>query len=197
MNDSFNELEFLQELNNAIEEEERKALNINFADTENTQLIQNQSQANYFCKVVHELENEIKAKNELIDKEKARVENHYEQFREKQLAEPKRKLEYLKSCLKTFTIEQLEGSSKRSIKLPYGTLSLKRQNDKFEYNEEEVLNWLKENNQLEFVHQKVMESIDKNKLKKEGYIHEGVLFINNAPVDGIKVTHQEDKFEVK
>lgn len=196
MFENFNEDDFLADLNQAIKEEEEKALNIDYQEEDN-ELIKNQAQANYFCKVIAELREEKNKKNELIDQEIQRIKNHYEQFRLKQNNEIDRKIEFLERCLKSFAIKELEGSKKKSIKLPYGTLSFKKQQDKYEYSEELIMDWLKNNNYTKYINTKTIESVDKKALKKESHVCNGYLFIDNNKVDGVTVTKQDDKFEIK
>ena len=196
MFENFNEDDFLADLNQAIKEEEEKALDIDYQEEDN-ELIKNQAQANYFCKVVAELREEKNKKNELIDQEIQRIKNHYEQFRLKQNNEIDRKIEFLERCLKSLAIKELEGSKKKSIKLPYGTLSFKKQQDKYEYSEELIMDWLKNNNYTKYINTKTIESVDKKALKKESHVCNGYLFIDNNKVDGVTVTKQDDKFEIK
>ena len=196
MFENFNEDDFLADLNQAIKEEEEKALDIDYQEEDN-ELIKNQAQANYFCKVIAELREEKNKKNELIDQEIQRIKNHYEQFRLKQNNEIDRKIEFLERCLKSFAIKELEGSKKKSIKLPYGTLSFKKQQDKYEYSEELIMDWLKNNNYTKYINTKTIESVDKKALKKESHVCNGYLFIDNNKVDGVTVTKQDDKFEIK
>ena len=196
MFENFNEDDFLADLNQAIKEEEEKALDIDYQEEDN-ELIKNQAQANYFCKVIAELREDKNKKNELIDQEIQRIKNHYEQFRLKQNNEIDRKIEFLERCLKSFAIKELEGSKKKSIKLPYGTLSFKKQQDKYEYSEELIMDWLKNNNYTKYINTKTIESVDKKALKKESHVCNGYLFIDNNKVDGVTVTKQDDKFEIK
>lgn len=196
MFENFNEDDFLADLNQAIKEEEEKALDIDYQEEDN-ELIKNQAQANYFCKVIAGLREEKNKKNELIDQEIQRIKNHYEQFRLKQNNEIDRKIEFLERCLKSFAIKELEGSKKKSIKLPYGTLSFKKQQDKYEYSEELIMDWLKNNNYTKYINTKTIESVDKKALKKESHVCNGYLFIDNNKVDGVTVTKQDDKFEIK
>lgn len=196
MFENFNEDDFLADLNQAIKEEEEKALDIDYQEEDN-ELIKNQAQANYFCKVVAELREEKNKKNELIDQEIQRIKNHYEQFRLKQNNEIDKKIEFLERCLKSFAIKELEGSKKKSIKLPYGTLSFKKQQDKYEYSEELIMDWLKNNSYTKYINTKTIESVDKKALKKESHVCNGYLFIDNNKVDGVTVTKQDDKFEIK
>lgn len=198
MFEDFNMDNFLQDLNDSINEEEQKALNIKFnQDAEDSKFINNDSQANYFCKLIADLQTEKQNKNEFIDSEIKRICNHYEEFRNQEVRKIDQKVDFFKKALEVYAIEQLSGTKKKSIKLPYGTLGFKKQQDKFEYSDELILEWLKSNNQNDFIAVKTTESVDKKKLKKDGFVNNGKLFINNIPVDGVIVSSQEDKFEIK
>lgn len=198
MFENFNVDDFLKDLNDSVNQEEQKALNINFnQDDEDSKFINNDYQANYFCKVIAELEAEKNQKNDFINTEIKRICNHYEQFRIQENGKIDQKIDFFKKALQNYTMEKLDGSKKKSIKLPYATLSFKKQQDKYEYDEEAIMNWIKENKQEDFVVTKVVESIDKKKIKKDGFVNNGQLFINDIPVDGINVKSQEDKFEIK
>lgn len=198
MFEDFNMDNFLQELNDSINEEEQKALNISFnQDSENSKFINNDSQANYFCKLIANLQTEKQNKNEFIDSEIKRILNHYEEFRNQEVRKIDQKINFFQKALEVYAIEQLSGTKKKSIKLPYGTLGFKKQQDKYEYSDELILEWLKSNKQNDFITVKTTESIDKKKLKKDGFVNNGRLFINNIPVDGVSVNSQDDKFEIK
>lgn len=198
MFEDFNMDNFLQELNDSINEEEQKDLNINFnQDVEDSKFINNDSQANYFCKLIANLQTEKQNKNEFIDNEIKRILNHYEEFRNQEARKLDQKIDFFKKALEVYAAEQLSGTKKKSIKLPYGTLGFKKQQDKYEYSDELILEWLKSNKQNDFITVKTTESIDKKKLKKDGFVNNGRLFINNIPVDGVSVSSQNDKFEIK
>lgn len=198
MFEDFNMDNFLQELNDSINEEEQKALNISFnQDVEKSKFINNDSQANYFCKLISDLQTEKQNKNEFIDSEIKRICNHYEEFRNQENRKIDQKIDFFKKALEVYAIEQLNGTKKKSIKLPYGTLGFKKQQDKFEYSDELILEWLKSNKQNDFITVKTTEAVDKKKLKKDGFVNNGKLFINDLPVDGVTVSSQEDKFEIK
>ena len=59
------------------------------------------------------------------------------------------------------------------------------------------MDWLKNNNYTKYINTKTIESVDKKALKKESHVCNGYLFIDNNKVDGVTVTKQDDKFEIK
>lgn len=194
-----NENEFIKDLNEAIANMEAEELDVKMTGDEDTdrELIQNPQQADYFCKVIKELREERDKVNELINQELERVNKHYEMYRTQHLNKIDGQINYFSRMLESYATKELQDSKKRSIKLPYGTLSIKKQQDKYEYDDEQILKWLKHNKQDKYIKVKTEETVDKKNLKKEGFAHNGKLYIDDVPVEGIVVTKQPDKFEVK
>lgn len=91
--------------------------------------------------------------------------------------------------------EQLEAGKKpkKTVKLPYGSISLKKQQPEFVKDEEVLLGYAKE---AGFV--KVKESTDWAELKKSCQIVEDKLISPDGEViPGVSVVEREDKFELK
>ena len=59
------------------------------------------------------------------------------------------------------------------------------------------MQWLKDNGQEKYINTQTKEVLNKKELKKQGFNHNGQLFIDDMPVKGVTITHQEDKFEIK
>ena len=86
-------------------------------------------------------------------------------------------------------------TNKKTIKLPIGTLSIRKQPPKYIYNDEEVLSFLKENNLNDYI--RVKEEVNKKDLKKATQINNNnQMMINGKEVPGVVVVPQDDKFEV-
>ena len=195
----FNVDDFINDLNESITKMEAEELNINITGDEETdrEIIQNPQQANYFCKLISDLKAERDKVNELVDQELTRVQKQYEAYRISELNKIDGQIKYFSGLLESYANKELMNSKKRSIKLPHGTLSIKKQQDKFEYNEEEVMQWLKDNGQEKYINTQTKEVLNKKELKKQGFNHNGQLFIDDMPVKGVTIIHQEDKFEIK
>lgn len=195
----FNQDEFIKDLNEAISNMEAEELNVKITgiDEEDNELIKNPQQANYFCKLIKELQEERDRVDELVNQELERIKKQYESYRSQELNKIDGQINYFSRMLQSYTLKELQDSKKRSIKLPYGTLSLKKQQDKYDYDEEAILEWLKQNKQDKFINIQTKETVNKKDLKKEGFAHNGKLYIDDIPVEGVTVTKQDDKFEVK
>lgn len=195
----FNTEDFIKDLNESISKMEAEELNINVTGNEESdrEMIQNPQQANYFCKVVNELKEERAKTEELINQELERVQREYEAYKTKEFNRIDGQIQYFSGLLESYATKELQNSKKRSIKLPHGTLSIKKQQDKYDYDEEAIIECLKKNKQDKFIKVQTVETVNKKDLKKEGFSHNGKLYLDNIEVKGVVITAQPDKFEVK
>lgn len=195
----FNTEDFIKNLNESISKMEAEELNINVTGNEKSdrEMIQNPQQANYFCKVVNELREERAKTEELINQELERVQREYEAYKTKEFNRIDGQIQYFSGLLESYATKELQNSKKRSIKLPHGTLSIKKQQDKYDYDEDAILECLKKNKQDKFIKVQTVETVNKKDLKKEGFSHNGKLYLDNIEVKGVVITAQPDKFEVK
>lgn len=195
----FNTEDFIKDLNESISKMEAEELNINVTGDEESdrEMIQNPQQANYFCKVVNELREERAKTEELINQELKRVQREYEAYKTKELNRIDGQIQYFSGLLESYATKELQNSKKRSIKLPHGTLSIKKQQDKYDYDEDAIIECLKKNKQDKFIKVQTVETVNKKDLKKEGFSHNGKLYLDNIEVKGVVITAQPDKFEVK
>jgi hypothetical protein len=195
----FNTEDFIKDLNESISKMEAEELNINVTGNEKSdrEIIQNPQQANYFCKVVNELREERAKTEELINQELERVQREYEAYKTKEFNRIDGQIQYFSGLLESYATKELQNSKKRSIKLPHGTLSIKKQQDKYDYDEEAIIECLKKNKQDKFIKVQTVETVNKKDLKKEGFSHNGKLYLDNIEVKGVVITAQPDKFEVK
>lgn len=195
----FNTEDFIKDLNESISKMEAEELNINVTGNEKSdrEIIQNPQQANYFCKVVNELREEKAKTEELINQELERVQREYEAYKTKEFNRIDGQIQYFSGLLESYATKELQNSKKRSIKLPHGTLSIKKQQDKYDYDEEAIIECLKKNKQDKFIKVQTVETVNKKDLKKEGFSHNGKLYLDNIEVKGVVITAQPDKFEVK
>ena len=195
----FNTEDFIKNLNESISKMEAEELNINVTGNEKSdrEIIQNPQQANYFCKVVNELREERAKTEELINQELERVQREYEAYKTKEFNRIDGQIQYFSGLLESYATKELQNSKKRSIKLPHGTLSIKKQQDKYDYDEDTIIECLKKNKQDKFIKVQTVETVNKKDLKKEGFSHNGKLYLDNVEVKGVVITAQPDKFEVK
>lgn len=155
------------------------------------------AQANFYIKLYNKLIAEEEDMNKLCDEEIERNQKAINIFREKRQAEINRKKDYLSGILKDFAMKELEGKKTKTIKLPYGNLSFKKQQPKYVYEEEEILTKMVKEINPDLVKTTVTEKLDKSALKKNGLIKDGTFYLGEQAIDLVKIQPQNDKFEIK
>lgn len=184
---------FLSSLNDFMEVKEVEDLNI---DTQDESFrINTKEQAGFFIRKVQEVRNQAANINETADKEIERLSRRINEWRQKELNKCGSAENYLTTMLQDFALNELSGSDKKSIKLPFGTLGFKKQQDKYEYDDAILLAHLQLNEMNDYIQLKP--SPKKAELKKIGQVIDGELHVNGTAIPGITVTAQDEKFEVK
>ena len=90
----------------------------------------------------------------------------------------------------------MQDSKKKSLKLPFGTLSFKKSQPKYIYDDEQVMNFIKSNELSQFI--RVKEEINKRDLKSALTINEeGIIKLNGMQIEGVTITPGEEMFNVK
>lgn len=193
-----NEMDFLNDLNEFMKEESAKQLNIQ-QDENNNYLINDRHQADYFINLSKQCEQDIEKIKEYIAEEKLRLMNQLEMFEQKEIESILRKKAYYDRALEDFTRRELENSNKKSIKLPNGTLAIKKQQPHYDYTDEALLAWATDfaPELVKTVYTEPKISVDKKELKKRIVIDNEKVYLNGIEVDGVYVTIKDDKFEVK
>ena len=192
MNDFNND--FLKDLESFIEQEEAKDLGL---DVEaDTLKIQTPSQADFFLGLLNKAQKEVDNINAMCDSKIEQTTERVNRFREQNISGLSSQINYYKMLLETYVVEELANKKKKSMKLTEGTLGIKKQADRIDYDEEIVLDYLKEHHP-DLVRVKTKEEIDKTNLKKLADSINGALVIEGREVNGITVTPQPDKFYIK
>lgn len=197
--------DFLRELQAAVEKEERESMGLQdmTGDAEqDRRLIDCDSKADYFIKLVKKSQEEIDKINDYVDQEIEKTRIIYDNYRNEEVAKRQKQIDYFKFMLETYTIDSLEGKKARSIKLPHGVLQIRKQQPTITVTDE-TLEWLiNKKPELVKTETKVKKSIDKNKLKKDSFVNDSnVMFVEvdnvEVEVPGVTVTQNPDKFEIK
>lgn len=190
--------DFLKELQEFMLEEDTKELAIKITGEEDQYktLIDSPDKANYFLKLIANKEKEIESINEAADKELAKIQAQIEAFRESSLRPLQTQKEFYNKSLESYTLLELEGTKKRSIKLPYGTLQLKKNSPKFVYDDEVILEWAKSNEYNSLISTTLKEAINKKEIKSIGTVVNNKLIIDDVELPGITIEPQEDSFKI-
>lgn len=181
----------MEDLLNFIEKEDDTLI----GDVDTHYIIKNQDEANIYIK---RYKNIVAQMNEIEETSKEALSKYADKvntWKESCLMPLQRKLQYYETLLQQYAEHQLEGSNKKSLKLIEGTIGFRTLPVKFNYNDEEVLYWLKQVNASDYL--KETTTINKEALKKAGAIKDDKFYINDVEVPGITLTKQDKKFVVK
>ena len=191
-----NQNDFLSDLQNFLADEEAKALNI---DESSEFLINDRHQADYFIRQSKQCDLDIEDIKQYIEEERKRYNDLLDAYLIEQVQAVERRKKFYDDALEVFVRRELDGSSKRSMKLPHGTLALKKQQPHYVYTEADILDWAKEvfPELVKVTTPEPKVSIDKKMLKEQGTIIDGVLYINGERVPGVEIEIRDDAFNIK
>lgn len=108
------------------------------------------------------------------------------------------KLGFIDRALRGFfdTVKHKTTDTQEYYKLPGGKIMLKKQNPKFDRNDDEVIKWLKANGGAEYV--KTEESLDWKSLKEDTtVVGETIVNSDGVVIPGVKVIEREPEFTVE
>lgn len=191
-----NQNDFLADLQEFLNDQEAIALDINES---NEYLINDKHQANYFIKLSKQCEDDINDIKQYVEEERKRLNDLLNEYLIDRVQEVERRKKFYDDALEAYIHRELDGSTKRSMKLPHGTLSLKKQQPHYTYSEEDILQWAKDF-YPDIVKTTIPEpkvSIDKKKLKDAGTIMDGLLYIDGVEVPGVQIEIKDDAFSIK
>lgn len=197
MNKDKDEL-FMDELEQFMLKAEVEELKVKLAEDveeDGTLLVKNNSDADFYLRQINKLKEQKEEINKFVDQELERQMRLYQQYREDRMRPLDNQIAFYEEALRTFAMNEYAETNRKTIKLPNGTLSIRKQPPKYIYNDEEVLSFLKENNLNDYI--RVKEEVNKKDLKKATQINNNnQMMINGKEVPGVVVVPQDDKFEV-
>ena len=180
----------------AAEIEELKVKLAGDTEEDGTLLVKNKSDADFYLRQINKLKQQKEEINEFVDQEIERQLKLYQEYREDRMRPLDNQIAFYENALKTFAMNEYAETNKKTIKLPNGTLAIKKQQPKYVYNDEQVLEFLQENNYKDYIRTKA--EVNKKDLKKNAIVNNNnELIIDGKVVPGVTVIPQEDKFEVK
>ena len=180
----------------AAEIEELKVKLAGDIEEDGTLLVKNKSDADFYLRQINKLKQQKEEINEFVDQEIERQLRLYQEYREDRMRPLDNQIAFYENALKTFAMNEYAETNKKTIKLPNGTLAIKKQQPKYVYNDEQVLEFLQENNYKDYIRTKA--EVNKKDLKKNAIVNNNnELIIDGKVVPGVTVIPQEDKFEVK
>ena len=191
-----NQNDFLADLQEYLNDQEAIALDINES---NDYLINDKHQANYFVKLSKQCDEDINDIKRYVEEERERLNKLLDDYLLDQVQAVERRKKFYDDALEAYIHRELDGTNKRSMKLPHGTLALKKQQPHYTYVEEDIIQWAQDF-YPDVVKTTIPEpkvSIDKKKLKDVGTIMDGLLYIDGVEVPGVQVEIKDDAFSIK
>lgn len=188
-----NLMSLLDEMYEGIVEDEAKSLGINVEAGQYA--IIDDNQANFFLKRLEEATKEKNKINDMCDKEINDFSERVNSFRTKQTSSLDSAINFFTQILEKYAQNELDGSKKKSIKLPFGTLQFKKSVDKYEYEDDILIKYIKDNDLTGLTRTKV--ELNKADFKKAIKVVDNKVFLNDIEIEGVNVTPGEIKFSIK
>lgn len=191
-----NQNDFLADLQEYLNDQEAIQLDINES---NEFLVNDKHQADYFIKLSKQCEEDISDVKKYVEEERERINRLLDNYLIEQVQAIENRKRFYDDALETYIHRELDNTNKRSIKLPHGTLALKKQQPHYTYTDEDILEWAKEA-RPELIKTTIPEpkvSIDKKLLKEQSVIMDGLLYIDGVEVPGVQVEMRDDAFSIK
>ena len=146
--------------------------------------IESKDQAAWALRKMSKIKAEIEENNKVAQAEIERI----TAWRDEENEKLERSISFFESLLHEFFLSQRESDPKlKTMKLPHGTLKMRAQQPQYEYDEEILLSWAKENLPEAVV---IKESVAKTLVKK--HIQE-----TGEMVPGVTITERPEKFSVE
>ncbi|WP_433943502.1 host-nuclease inhibitor Gam family protein [Paenibacillus sp. SN-8-1] len=132
--------------------------------------------------------------NRLAAAELCRIED----YRKRELDKLQRDEEYFHGLVSGYALQRREADPKfKSEKTPYGSLTLKKQQPKWNYDDAKLVEWLKANERVDLI--RVKEEPVKTDIKKQFTVTDSgaVVDPDGQKVEGIQVEHRGDELVIK
>ncbi|TFJ92170.1 host-nuclease inhibitor Gam family protein [Lentibacillus salicampi] len=150
--------------------------------------------ANWALRKIAQYEEQKKANNKLATDEIEKIENWNKEENEK----AQQSIDYFQGLLARYAMTKRENDPKfKSQKLPNGRIRFKKKQPKWEYDDNTVIQSLKDAGMTDYI--KVKESPSKSDIKKAFEVIDGQVVDADTGqiIDGITVAEQNEEFEVK
>lgn len=154
--------------------------------------VMDEETADWALRKLRKIEEQRKEDIALAEAEIQRIEAWQEQVCEKH----QRDTDYFQGLLAEYAFKQRQSDPNwKSLKLPNGVVRFRKQQPKFNYEDDKLLDSLKAHNRTDLI--KVEESPDKANLKKQFRVNGDKLFnpATGEAIDGVTIEEREDRFE--
>lgn len=156
--------------------------------------VEDDQQANWCLRKIKDITQQIQNNSELAQAEIEKIESWEQQEKEKL----QQSIDYFQGLLAQYAVKKREEDPKfKSQKLPHGRIKFVKQQPKWNYDDNKLLETLKQNNLTDFI--KIKEQPDKAQIKKAFEVAKGKVINPDTGefVEGITVEEREESFKVE
>lgn len=155
--------------------------------------VTNNSSANWALRKIKQQQNQQKENNSLAETEIEKINSWADSENEK----AQRSIDYFQGLLAYYALKQRESDPKfKKLELPNGKIKFTKQQPKFNYDDDVLINYLKKSERTDLI--KIKESPDRATVKKT-FTLQGEKLVDAETgefVEGVSIEHREDKFSV-
>lgn len=153
--------------------------------------IENIEQVNWVLRKIRAYKKQIEQNNSLADQEIERING----WREKENRSAQHAIEFFQGLIEEYFFEMKKKDKNFKISTPYGKVSARKQQSKWHYDDEKLVNWLLQNDK-ELVRTKY--EPDKNGIKKKyKVIGINVVTEDGEIVEGITIEERPERVVIK
>ena len=149
--------------------------------------------ANWSLRKIKQFQDEQKENNSLAETEIEKINSWADSENEK----AQRSIDYFQGLLAYYALKQREADPKfKKLELPNGKIKFTKQQPKFNYDDDVLINYLKKSERTDLI--KVKETPDRATVKKI-FTLQGEKLVDAETgefVEGVTIEHREDKFSV-
>lgn len=156
--------------------------------------IEDDQQANWALRKIKQHQKQMENNNATAKAEIERIKEWNQQENDK----AQQSIDYFQGLLAKYALSKREKDPKfKSMNLPQGRLAFRKQQPKWNYDDKVLIESLKQANMSDFI--RIKEEPDKSVIKKAFEVNDGKVINPDTGeiIEGITVTEQGEKFEVK
>ncbi|WDU84234.1 host-nuclease inhibitor Gam family protein [Caloramator sp. Dgby_cultured_2] len=149
-------------------------------------------QANWALRKIAVYKKKQQENEKLAEAEIKRIQN----WLERENRQLENSIKFFEGLLEEYARKQKEKDAKFKLSTPYGKLTFRKQQPKWNYDEETLLKYLKQSGKTEFI--RIKEEVNKSELKKKlKIVGEFVVDENGEIIEGITIEEQPEKVVIE
>ena len=170
---------------------EKEILELETFETERFE-INDLEQSNWAFRKIKAQEDKIRELEDLAKKETERI----KEWLENETKQYKDSISYFEGLLTSYYVRQREVDPKFKLSTPYGKVTSRKEQPKFNRNDDEFLEWLKGNELNDFIN--IKETPNWGEFKKHIEVKDGLVVANTGEiVEGVTAEERADSITVK